>query len=420
MNTLIRIFKDPDLRRKILAVMGFLFIFRIAAAIPIPGIDLNKLSDFFAGNQFFGLLNIFSGGSLDNLSIVMLGVAPYITASIIMQLLTMIFPQLKTLYHEEGETGRKKFYQIARYLTVPLAILQGYALITLLIKQGVVDPMPFFTLATNVLIVTAGSVFLMWIGELITEFGIGNGVSLLIFAGIVAGIPMALRQTIFTIDPSRIPIVVGFLFSAVVIIGAVVFITEGERPIPISYAKRVRGTRMYGGSSTYLPLRVNQAGVIPIIFAISILLFPQMIVSFIAGSQNLFLQRFSEITMNLFNNTWFYGFLYFMLVFLFTYFYTSVTFDPDAISTNLQKSGGFIPGMRPGAPTSAFLSYVINRLTLVGGLFLGAVAVLPIVVQGFTGAAFLTIGGTALLIAVSVVLETIKQIKAQLTMRDYE
>ena len=260
----------------------------------------------------------------------------------------------------------------------------------------------------------------MWIGELISQYGIGNGVSLIIFAGIVSSIPNTLRQAIFTFDSSQIPLFLGFLVSAVLIVAAVVFITEGERPIPVSYAKRIRGMRMYGGVSTYLPLKVNQAGVIPIIFALSILLFPQMIINFIAGSPNVFVQKFAGFTLSLLNNAWLYGFMYFILVFLFTYFYTAVTFDPEAIASNLQKSGGFIPGMRPGRPTGGFLSYVINRITLVGGMFLGIVAVLPLIMQGVTGAAFLTIGGTALLIVVSVALETMKQIKAQLTMREYE
>lgn len=420
MDTILRIFKDSDLRRKIIFVSGFLVVFRVAAAIPIPGIDTQRLEAFFADNQFFGLLNVFSGGALDNLSIVMLGVGPYITASIIMQLLTMIFPTLKALYHEEGEAGRKRFSQYSRLLTVPLAILQAYGLLTLLTRQGILDPLPFFTTFTNVLVITAGSVFLMWIGELISQYGVGNGVSLIIFAGIVSSIPSTLRQAVFVFDSSQVPLFLGFLASAVLIIAAVVFITEGERPIPISYAKRIRGMRMYGGVSTYLPLKVNQAGVIPIIFALSILLFPQMIINFIAGSSNVFVQKFAGFTLGLLNNSLLYGFMYFTLVFLFTYFYTAVTFDPEAIASNLQKSGGFIPGMRPGRPTGDFLSYVINRITLVGGLFLGIVAVLPLLMQGVTGAAFLTIGGTALLIVVSVALETMKQIKAQLTMREYE
>ena len=414
------IFKDPDLRKKILFVLAMLAIFRIGAAIPIPGVDLLKLRSFLEGNQFFGLLNIFSGGALSNLSIVMMGVGPYITATIIMQLLTMIFPRLKEMYQEEGEIGRQKFNQYSRILTVPLAMVQGYALLAMLEKQGVLGNLDFFSRFTNMVIVMAGSVLLMWIGELITEYGIGNGVSLLIFAGIVAAIPTTIQQTLFTFDPSQIPMILGFIVAGFLIVAGVVIVTEGERPVPISYAKRIRGMRVYGGVSTYLPLRVNQAGVIPIIFALSILLFPQMLASLLAGIQNPAIQSLAKTVVLAMNNPWVYASLYFILVFAFTYFYTAVTFDPEAISSNLQKSGAFIPGIRPGRPTAEYLSKTITRITLVGAVFLGLIAVLPLAMRAITGFVSLTIGGTALLIVVSVVLETIKQIQAQVVMREYE
>jgi len=414
------IFKSPDLRKKILFILGILMVFRIGAAIPIPGVDVLRLKSFFAGNQFFGLLNIFSGGALDNLSIVMLGVGPYITASIILQLLTMIFPALKELYHEEGEAGRQKFNQYSRFLTVPLAVLQGFGLLTLLERQGVLTNLTFFDRLTNVLVVTAGAVFLMWLGELISEYGIGNGVSVMIFAGIAAGIPQAVRQTFFAMDISQLPMIVGFLIVAAAIIAAVVVITEGERPLPVSYAKRIRGMKVYGGMSTYLPLKVNQAGVIPIIFALSILLFPQMIFNILAGVGGASLQNVFAALINFFNNLWVYAVLYFILVFLFTYFYTAVTFDPGAISQNLQKSGAFVPGLRPGRSTADFIEKILNRITLIGAIFLGLIAVLPLAVRAVTGLAFLTIGGTALLIVVSVVLDTVKKIEAQIVMREYE
>jgi preprotein translocase subunit SecY len=420
MNTILHIIKDHDLLKKIGFVLGFLILFRVAAAIPIPGIDAARLSSFLGGNQFFGLLNIFSGGGLDNLSIVMLGVGPYITASIIMQLLTMVFPQFKALYHEEGEAGRRRFNQYARLITVPLAFIQGYGLITLLTRQGVIDPFPLPVLITNLFVVMTGSLLLMWLGEIISEYGIGNGVSLIIFAGIVAGIPQAIRQALFTFDASQIPLYLGFFAVSLVITAGVVMITEGERPIPVTYAKRVRGMRMYGGVSTYLPLRVNQAGVIPIIFALSLLLFPQMIVNFLSSSGNAIVQTISSFLLTLLSNLWLYGFFYFLLVFVFTYFYTAVTFDPKQISENLQKAGGFIPGIRPGRPTADYLTYIINRTTLIGALFLGFIAVLPLIMQGATGTTTLAIGGTALLIVVSVVLETVKQIQAHLATREYE
>ncbi|MBI4114785.1 MAG: preprotein translocase subunit SecY [Candidatus Niyogibacteria bacterium] len=413
------ILKDPDLRNKILFILFILLLFRVGAAIPIPGVDHARLQEFFAGNQFFGLLNLFSGGTLDNLSIMMLGVAPYITGSIIMQLLTMIFPALKAMYQEEGEAGRQKFNQYSRYLTVPLAAIQGFGILTLLGRQGVLGELSLFASAFNIIIVVAGSVLLMWLGELISEKGIGNGISILIFAGIVAGIPSAVSQVFFSFDSSMIPLIAGFVAVAIVIVAGTVFITEGQRPIPISYAKRIRGMRVYGGVSTYLPIRVNQAGVIPIIFALSILLFPQMIVNFFAGSGSPLVQGISNALLIFLNTSWVYALLYFIFVFAFTYFYTAVTFDPESIATNLQKQGAFVPGIRPGPPTASFLYKIINRITLIGAIFLGLIAVLPLLMQIITGIVALTIGGTGLLIVVSVVLETIKQIDAQLVMREY-
>jgi len=414
------IFRDPDLRKKIFFVFFILVLFRIGANIPIPGIDQARLISFLAGNQFFGLLNIFSGGGLSNLSIVMLGVAPYITATIIMQLLTMIFPRLKEIYHEEGEAGRQKFNQYSRLLTIPLAFLQGFSLLALLEREQVLANVGFFDRLTNIVIVLAGSVLLMWLGELISEKGIGNGISLLIFAGIVASIPGTAQQILFGFDVSQIPLYFAFLAAAVLIIAGVIMITEAERPIPISYAKQVRGMRMYGGMSTHLPLRVNQAGVIPIIFAISILLFPQMIANVLVNIQNGVIQSLVKFLSVFSTNLWIHGSLYFILVFLFTYFYTAVTFDPAAISTNLQKSGAFVPGIRPGRSTADYIGKILNRITLVGAIFLGLIAVLPLGMRAVTGMQSLALGGTALLIVVSVILETIKQIESQIVMREYE
>lgn len=420
MRKLKLILKDSGLRKKIFFVFFVFLIFRIEAAIPIPGVDAVRLKEFFSSNQFLGLLNVISGGAMSNLSIVMLGVAPYITASIIMQLLTMIFPSLKAIYHEEGEMGRKKFNQYSRVLTLPLALLQGYGFLTLLSRQGILTHTSFFGITINVLIITAGSIFLMWLGELISEYGIGNGISLLIFAGILSGIPLAVQQTVLAFDYSQIPVILVVIAAGFFVVAGVVLITEAERPIPVSYAKKIRGTKVLGGVSTYLPLRVNQAGVIPIIFAVSILLFPQMLINILSATNISFLAKISSAILSFLNNSFVYGFSYFILVFLFTYFYTAVTFDPDAISSNLQKSGAFIPGIRPGVATSNFLYKIISRITLTGALFLGIIAVLPLLIKALTGLNALTIGGTALLIAVSVVLETIKQIEAQISMREYE
>jgi preprotein translocase subunit SecY len=420
-NKLRIIFKDKDLSKKIFFVVFVLVLFRIGSSIPIPGIDQARLASFLSGNQFFGLLNIFSGGGLSNLSIVMLGVAPYITATIIMQLLTMIFPKLKEMYHEEGEAGKQKFNQYSRMLTVPLAFLQGFGLLALLGREGIIINLGFFDKIINIIIVITGSVILMWLGELISEYGIGNGVSLLIFAGIVASLPGTIQQIAFTFDYSQIPLYLGFIVASVFVVAGVIVITEAERPIPISYAKQVRGNKMYGGASTHLPLRVNQAGVIPIIFAISILLFPQMIANVLAsfGGGGI-MKTIANFLAAFMNNGWLYGASYFILVFAFTYFYTAVTFDPEALSTNLQKSGAFVPGIRPGRPTAEYIGRVLNRITLVGAVFLGLIAVLPIGMRALTGMQALAMGGTALLIVVSVVLETIKQIESQVVMREYE
>lgn len=411
--------KDRQLRVRILYVLGFLVIFRLLATIPIPGINLAQLEAVFSGNQFFGLMDIFSGGGLSNLSIVMLGVGPYITATIIMQLLTMMSPKLKAMYHEEGELGRKKFSQYSRLLTVPLALLQAFGFLVLLKNQGVLGDLSSFGLISNVIIITGGSMLLMWVGELMTEYGIGNGVSMIIFAGIIARLPTIISQQVLAFDPSQIPLYVIFIVAAIAITWGVVVVTEAERPIPVTYAKRVRGMKVYGGVSTYLPLRVNQAGVIPIIFALSILLFPQMILSFLGAVANPTVQALSAFLMKLLSNGWFYSIMYFILVFLFTYFYTAVTFDPEAISTNLQKSGAFIPGVRPGQSTAEYISKVLTRITLVGAIFLGLIAVLPLAVQAITGITSLAIGGTALLIVVSVVLDLLKKVDAQLSMREY-
>jgi len=413
------VFKDATLRKRIIFVFAALAVFRLLAVIPIPGVDALQLDQFFSGNQFLGLLNIFSGGGLSNLSIVMLGVAPYITSSIIMQLLTIMSPKLKAIYQEEGEAGRKKFSQYSRLITIPLAFMQGFAFLTLLTRQGIVPDLGMFGLITNVLVIAAGSILLMWIGELISEFGIGNGVSLIIFAGIVAGLPSTLNQLIFTFDVSQIPLYLGFIVAGLLITAGVVVVTEAERPIPITYAKRVRGMKQYGGISTYLPLRVNQAGVIPIIFALSILLFPQMILNFVVNVDSQIIASISSFILRVLENGWIYGAIYFLLVFLFTYFYTAVTFDPDSIATNLQKSGAFVPGVRPGKTTSEYIGKILTRITLVGALFLGLIAVIPLGMQAITGVTALAIGGTALLIAVSVVIDLVRKIEAQISMREY-
>ncbi len=413
------VFRDKPIRNRILFTLFVLVLFRFMAAIPIPGIDTLRLQQFMSGNDFFGLLNIFSGGGLSNLSIIMLGLSPYITASIIMQLMTVMFPKLKAMYQEEGDMGRKKFAQYSRLLTIPLALIQGYAFIALLQSQGVLAKLATFDLITNLMVIGAGSILLMWLGELISEFGVGNGVSLLIFAGIVSVLPGAVGRFLFTFNASQLPSYIGFIAAALVVTWGIVVVTEAERPIPITYAKQVRGNKVYGGISTYLPLRVNQAGVIPIIFALSILLFPQMIVRFLANASNVIVQKVSAFMLAFLSNQIFYGVAYFLLVFIFTYFYTAITFDPDSVSKNLQRSGAFIPGVRPGISTSSYIAKILFRLTMIGAIFLGVVAILPLIVQAFTGINSVAIGGTGLLIVVSVVIELVKKVDAQISAREY-
>ncbi len=422
MDKILQVFKIKDLRNKILIVMFLLLTFRLLATIPIPGIDAVRLRDILSSSQLLGFFDIFSGGALSNLSIVMLGVAPYITATIIMQLLTMIFPKLKEMYYEEGSAGRAKFNRISRFITIPLAILQAYGFLNLLAAKGVLPELTLFDLLKNVLIITTGSVLLMWIGELISEQKLGNGISLLIFAGIVSQLPASIQQFVldYRVGTLRIDFLAVFVVVALLVIAGVVFIQEGERRIPVSYAKRVRGNKMYGGVSSYLPIKVNQAGVIPIIFAVSILLFPQFIAQAAAIISPGLSAKLTDLVSRLFNDQYLYGAVYFVLVIVFTYFYTAVTFDPKEISKNLQRAGGFIAGIRPGESTAEFLGKVISRITFSGAIFLGVIAILPNITQVVTGIQSLSIGGTSLLIVVAVALDSTRQINSQLIMREYE
>lgn len=419
MDKILQIFKKPDLRNRILFIFFILAVFRLVSNIPIPAVDASRLREFFAQNQFFGLISSFTGGSLSTLSIGMLGLGPYITGSIIMQLLTMIFPALEQMYKYEGEAGRMRFNQYSRLLTVPLSALSGYGFLVLLSRQGIIGSLDLMSWVSALSVIIAGSVFFMWLGELITEKNLGNGVSILILAGIVAGLPGSLQQTAFTYDPSQLFTYLGFIIVALTVIVGVVYISEAQRNIPINYARRIRGSRVYGGVSTYLPMRVNNAGVIPIIFALSILLFPGMIANFFAGSNIPVISKVANLLSGFIQSHLWYSIFYFLLVVLFTYFYTAVTFDPKSISENIQKQGGYIPGIRPGPMTSQFLNHLLNRVTLVGALFLGLIAILPNIVQGATGISTFTVGGTSILIVVSVALEIMKQVDAQLSMYEY-
>jgi preprotein translocase subunit SecY len=425
MNRFIQILKIKDLRKKVLIVAGLLIAFRLLAAIPIPGVDAARLQQYFGSNQFLGFLNFFSGGGLSNLSLVMLGVGPYITATIIMQLLTIVFPKFKQMYYEEGARGQAKFNQYSRFLTVPLAFLQGYGFLSLLIRQQVIAQPTLFNLVRDVIMITAGSLITLWLGELISEQKIGNGISLIIFAGIVSRLPgdVSLAWTTYSLD-----ILIVFALLTIAVIAGVVYLNEGERRIPVAYARRVRGTKMYGGVSSYLPLKVNQAGMIPLIFAISVLLFPQFIGQLLSAFSGGIGASINSFITGFMNNHLYYGIFYFLLVFIFTYFYTAITFNPEEVSKNLQRNGGFIPGIRPGSATEDYFKKTTNKITFFGALFLGTIAILPLIVQALITAvrpqvasvANLTVSGTAILIVVAVALETMRQIDSQLTVRDYD
>ncbi|MBD3247952.1 preprotein translocase subunit SecY [Candidatus Falkowbacteria bacterium] len=415
-----QIWRARDLRKNIIFVLLMLAIFRFAAHIPIPNVNVDALRDLFSSSQILGLLNIFSGGGMQNFSIVMMGIAPYITASIIFQLLAMVIPALEEMQKEEA--GRQKINMWTRWATVPLAALQSISMITLLRRSSyeILGDVSSFDLFSMVVVITAGTVFLMWLGELISEKNIGNGISLLIFAGIVSSLPQAIQQTVVTYDSSKLFTIISFIAISIITIIGVVFINEGQRKIPIQHARQIRGNRSYGGTATHLPLRVNMAGVIPIIFAIALVTFPATIAQFFRNARTEWIASFSEWVIEILNNQLIYGLSYFALVFAFTYFYTEVIFHPDRIAENLQRQGAFIPGIRPGSNTRDYLAYTVHRIVFVGALFLAVIAILPLIMRYFTGTQSLAIGGTSLLIVVSVVIETVKQIESQLTMREYE
>lgn len=414
------LFKDPTLKRKTLFTLLIFFCFRVFAFLPVPAIDLPKLRVLFSQNQFLSLLDIFSGGTLINFSVMALGLNPYINASIIIQLLTVVFPQLEQL-SKEGEYGRYKINQYTRFLTLPLTIFQAIGIFVLLKNQhiiGYLNPLEFFSF---VLTMVAGTMILVWFGELVSEYGLGNGISLLIFAGIVGRIPVILSRTAAVVNQELIFNLIIFLVLAVVVIAAIVYINEAVRRIPVYYAKRIRGNRVYQGATNYLPLKLNQAGVIPIIFAVSFVLFPQLIGNFLKYVKNPAVSQFATFLATTFSPSGFvYNFLYFFLVIGFTYFYTVVVFNPQKIAEEIQKHGGFIPGIRPGEATKQYLQKIVYRITSVGAIFLGIIAVLPAIISKVTGLQNLVIGGTGILIVVSVILETFKVIEAQLVMKNYD
>lgn len=419
-DPVVNAFKIPDLRKKILLTILILIIFRIVAHIPIGGVNLEGLKNLFAGNEFLGLLDIFSGGTLANFSVIALGLNPYINASIIMQLLTMVFPKLEAL-SKEGEYGRQKITQYTRFLTVPLSAMQAIGMYTLLQRQGLVEATTPIEILTIIVGMTAGTIFLMWLGELMSEYGIGNGISVLIFAGIVARAPVVIFQTASVVEQQQIFNLLIFAGLAILITAGIVFVNEGRRQILVQYARRFAGGRGLGAQHTYLPLRVNQAGVIPIIFAVSLVLIPSFGGQFLQQTGAYPLRNIGEwFVLNFHPQSLVYNLTYFILVIGFTYFYTAVIFNPAKIADEIKKYGGFVPGIRPGTATASYLNYILVRITLFGAIFLGMIAILPSIISQITNITTLVVGGTSLLIVVSVILDTAKQFESKLIERNYE
>ncbi|MDP3998800.1 MAG: preprotein translocase subunit SecY [bacterium] len=420
LGPVLNVFKIPDLRRKILFTIFILVVFRIFAHVPIPGVETEALKKLFAENQLLGLLDIFSGGTLANFSVMALGLNPYINASIILQLLTMVFPKLEEL-SKEGEYGRQKINQYTRFLTVPLAVLQAIGMYALLRNQGIINLLPPVTLLAMIVTLTVGTILLMWLGELISENGVGNGISLLIFAGIVGRLPVVIGQRVTVATGENFFNLATFIVMAVAVIVSIIIVNEATRRVTVQYAKRIRGGKMYGGQATHLPLRLNQAGVIPIIFAVSLILIPPMMGQYLVTVPNPAISQAAGLMTRIFDPSGFlYNAIYFLLVLGFTYFYTAVVFNPQKISQEIQKHGGFIPGIRPGSPTAGYLNYILTRITLVGAIFLGLIAILPAITRQITSESVMMLGGTGILIVVSVVLETTKKLEAMMIMRSYE
>lgn len=424
LNKVKAILQDKTIRNRILFVLAILVIFRALSAIPVPGVNVDAIRALVDGNSFFQVLNLFSGGGLSALSILMLGVGPYITASIIIQLLTMVFPKMKELQQEEGAAGRKKLSQYSRLLAIPAGFIQTFGIVTLITRQSpeVFGNLTTFGFMQISIIVVASSMLLMWIGERLTEYGIGNGISLIITVGIIAALPQSLSRILATYDSTQLPLFIGLGILAVVIISLIIYITEAERPIEINYARQARSMATQGASGThktYLPIKLNQAGVMPIIFAVTILMFPSFIGNILTVSSNEIMQSIGRFVTLWSQDALVYGIVYFVLVFLFTYFYTAVTFDPKQMADNLQKQGAFVSGIRPGDSTMNYLSRIVTRTTFIGATFLACVAVLPNIVQHLTNIATVSIGGTGLLIVISTLIDVVKKVNAQISMREY-
>jgi len=410
----------PELKKKLLFTAAIFAIYRLLAHIPVPGVDLVQIKSLFLQNQLLSLLNIFSGGTLANFSIMALNLGPYINASIIIQLMTMVFPKLEAL-SKEGDSGREQLNYYTRLITVPLAIIQAIGIYALLVSQNLVTATSPIQSIAIICMMVAGTMLLMWLGEQISQYGIGNGTSMIIFAGIAASMPIAMFQTFATSQATQFTSLFIILVIGILLIAAIVFVNEALRKIPVHYARRIRGASGFGTQTTHLPLRLNQAGVIPIIFAVSLVMIPSLAGRFLTGSGNAQLVSIGNFFSQHFDpQSLAYNLTYFILVIGFTYFYTAVVFDPEKIAEEIKKNGGFVPGIRPGKATVAYLNYVLVRITLLGAIFLGLVAILPSIAQGLTGVTSLSIGGTGILIVVSVILETSKQTEALLVTKNYD
>ncbi|MDP3993292.1 MAG: preprotein translocase subunit SecY [bacterium] len=421
LGSLKQIWKSKDLRTKILITLGLLAFVRVIAHIPLPGIDRVQLESFLgqSQNQVFSVLSVFTGGSISNISIDLMGVGPYITASIVVQLMTKVIPAWEEI-NKEGTSGREKLNQYTRYLTVPMALIQGYGMLVLLKSQNILTNITTEQILTMLLVIVATSVFVMWIGELISERGMGNGISLIIALGIVAGLPQQIANTANIASAGNISMLIILTLLAILTIAVIVIMNDAERKVPVTYPRRAVGASGGSGVDSYLPLKVNTAGVIPIIFALSFLTFPTIIARFLSTAKSEFLQKFAAAVTSFTSNEVYYAISYGLLVFVFAFFYTYIVFQPKEISENLQKQGGFVPGIRPGNETASFLSYTIGRLTFIGAIFLAVIAILPNILSTTTGIQTLVIGGTSILIVVSVVIETSRQLSGQLSMRRYD
>lgn len=432
-QTLRQAYRSPELRRRILLVIGILVVFRFLSYVPVPVPDNAALSAFlkslFASSQLLGFADLFSGGALSNFSIIMMGLGPYINASIIVQLMTKVIPHLESL-NKEGEQGRRKINQYTRLLTLPLAVVQSVGMVVLIRQTSkqisgtdIIGNPSLYQWFLMVAVMTAGTIFLMWLGELITEKGVGNGISLLIFAGIIATLPTSAGQflSLAANDTGKLVELALFMAGSLGVIFALVMLNEGQRSIPVSYARRVRGNRIYSGVDTFLPIRLITAGVIPIIFALAFLSIPTFLGQILNGAKTPWVAEFARWLTSFFaSGSFSYAASYFVLVVAFTYFYTGIIFNPKDIAENMQKQGGFVPGIRPGSETASYLSNVVSRLTLAGSVTLGLIAVLPFIVQGLTRTQLLTLGGTGLLIIVTVALETMKQLQSRAVEISYD